>query len=56
MLPLAKQTTGQLEKETLKKRIPNIEQGIMNVDGMRSTRREPQGLATGSNDRSYKND
>ncbi len=33
-LPPAKPTTGQIEKETLKKRISNIEQGIMNVEGM----------------------
>jgi hypothetical protein len=30
--PLAKQTAGQLEKETLKKRITNIEQGITNIE------------------------
>jgi hypothetical protein len=30
--PLAKKSAGQIEKETLKKRITNIEQGIMNVE------------------------
>jgi len=28
-----KQAAGQIGKETLKKRISNIEQGIMNVEG-----------------------
>ncbi|CAB1077196.1 hypothetical protein D1AOALGA4SA_4988 [Olavius algarvensis Delta 1 endosymbiont] len=33
--PAAGQTTaGQIEKETSKKRISNIEQGITNVEGM----------------------
>jgi hypothetical protein len=31
-LPPAKKTGGQIDKETLKKRITNIEQGIMNVE------------------------
>ena len=30
--PPAQITAGQIEKETLKKRITNIEQGIMNVE------------------------
>jgi hypothetical protein len=31
-MPLAKKTASLTEKETLKKRITNIEQGIMNVE------------------------
>jgi hypothetical protein len=30
--PPAKKTAGQIEKETLKKRITNIEQGITNIE------------------------
>ncbi|CAB1068328.1 hypothetical protein D1AOALGA4SA_324 [Olavius algarvensis Delta 1 endosymbiont] len=32
MRPLAKRTASLIVKETLKKRISNIEQGIMNVE------------------------
>ncbi len=38
--PSAKKTAGQIELETLKKRITNIEQGIMNVEVRYSARRE----------------
>jgi hypothetical protein len=31
--PLARKTAGQIENETLKKRITNIEQGIMIFEG-----------------------